>query len=300
MCGDSAAQKTVLLHMLPALTATHPFFDIPRERSRSYLKWARRLAQLEALLLLLGSCSLSDASTSNAQLTPFALGFVGLAVLWLVLAYFVGRGSANAAVILLGLSIARQVIAFASGNQLAQVIAPLILADLFLYGQAVRSAIALTRAVIPNPLAVPITPNPTVPRKVTTAPARVTPAVAIQTDLFAAKSGGVSSPEFKWPVDWVESRVPQTLSRFNLDFIVAFALVALALGSFALSIRPPGGSDTLSGLLVLYGIFHAVLAAIMFAAANRAKTGSRWGGRARIVVYVILVLEAPFLLQMIK
>src|SRR4051794_8564009 len=97
-----------LLHMATTLTPTAPLFAVTRKRSRAYLNWARTLSLAEALMLLLGSCSLADAAGSDPSRKPFAIGAALMAIAYLMLGLFVGRGSVRAAVTLLGLSIARQ------------------------------------------------------------------------------------------------------------------------------------------------------------------------------------------------
>src|SRR4051812_46265235 len=148
--------------MSTTLTPTSPLFAVTRKRSRAYLNWARRLSLAEALMLLLGSCSLADAAASDPSSKPFAIGAALMAIAYLMLGLFVGRGSRRAAVTLLGLSIARQIVSFMPGaSALANVIAPLLLADIFLYVQAARAAAVLGEP-LENPLDEPVAPSPSV------------------------------------------------------------------------------------------------------------------------------------------
>src|SRR4051812_40598144 len=101
MCGDSAAQTTVLLHMLPPPTARDSFFNIPREWSRSYLNWARWLALVVAILLLIQSSRLVALAPFIAHVNPALIAAAVLAPLYLFLGYQVGLGSSNAAAALI-------------------------------------------------------------------------------------------------------------------------------------------------------------------------------------------------------
>jgi hypothetical protein len=289
--------------MLTTLTPTHPFFDLPRERSRSYLTWARRLAQAEALLLLLGSCSLFDSGAGAHQINPFAIVAFAMAILWLTLGYFVGRGSARAAVILLGLSIARQVAVFMPGApELANVVAPLILLDLFLFTQAARGAVALARSSTVNPLTERFAEH--------VAESVAEPVVAKPTRPVAVASG-VGSPGFKWPVEWTESPADDSLRdtarklwaargkiwapNFTLDFIVASFLVAVAMAWLALDAGRGGDNSGAAGLAGLFALALALwnlLAAIaLFASAYGGAKGKSWAGGARAIGYGAVFLE---------
>ena len=119
-------------------TAPHPLFVLPPERGRTYLNWARWLAYAEGIILVLGAAMMiSRGQISQIKIT------VGLAILSLTLGWQVGRGSAGAAMILLGLSISRGVMTFIPGApEWWTTFPPLTLLELFVFGQGARAAIA--------------------------------------------------------------------------------------------------------------------------------------------------------------
>jgi hypothetical protein len=291
--GCRPSDQQSLLRMSTTLTPTAPLFAVTRERSRAYLKWARRLAQAEALLLLFASCSLVDAGARDQSNTPFAIGAAAMAILWLTLGHFVGRGSARAAVTLLALSIARQIVAFLPGAAaLANVVAPLFLADLFLYIQAARAAVVLAQPR-GNPLDESVSSGPTVVK------AKAPPVSTLSRP--AATAEGASPQAFKWPVDWVESRIPEPPRRriwepnFRHDFIVASVLLAVAMGGFYKGAAVPDYHSGFEGLASIYywviALYHLALATLLFVAVYGARKGKSWANRARGVAYIVLLLE---------
>jgi hypothetical protein len=216
--------------MLPDFDPTHPFFAVPHDRSRSYLAWARRLAQAEAFFVLFGTCSAVDAAAGGSRINPYVIVGLVLAISLLTLGNFVGRGSVRAAVILLGLSISREMILFVPGmSHFLRGFAPLLLLDLILYTQAVRAAVALTlsatgslvaRPVVAKPVvaepvvAEPVVKDSVVARPVVAKPVAAKPLVAwpvVGSPVVAAVKppiavGGAGIPPgFKWPVEWSES-----------------------------------------------------------------------------------------------
>src|SRR2546423_3981383 len=167
--------------MSSLLTPSHPAFAVPRDTARSYLTWARRLAQLEAVVLFFATCSLVTAPTGGqANGVAVAIVSMAMALLYLTLGYYVGQGNPRAAVTLLGLSIVRAVMAFLPGQtNLGMLVAPLLLADLFLFTQASRAAISLAQRAPVNPFTTgetsnlaptPVLPKPVVPRPVFATP----------------------------------------------------------------------------------------------------------------------------------
>jgi hypothetical protein len=272
--------------MPPMLTTTHPIFALPRERSRSYLNWGRRLAQAEAILLLFGACSLLDASAASGHINPFAIAAAGMAILWLILGHYVGRGSAHAAIILLGLSISRQAMAFMPGaSEFWTALSPLILVDLFVFAQAARGAIALARPIIASPMETATVFRP-----------RPAPALA----------STVSGREFKWPVDWVESSASERATptsiwapNFSVDFTVAASLVAVAMAwlNHAAGVNTEG----VGGLAALFdyvcALFHLIVATVLFAAAYGGAKGKSWARGTRTFAYGALLLETLTLVR---
>ena len=291
--------------MSTTLTPTAPLFAVTRKRSRAYLTWARRLAQAEALLLLLGSCSLADAASRDPSNKAFAIGAAALAIVWLTLAHYVGRGSARAAVILLGLSIARQIVSFMPGAAaLANVVAPLLLADLFLYIQAARAAVVLAQP-LENPLDEWVSSGPAV-AKATAGPVSTVSRPAATAEATGEPTGeataAAASPQaFKWPVDWVEPRIPEPPHRriwepsFRNDFIVASVLGVVAMAGFYKGAAVPDSHSGFEGIASMYywviALYHLALATILFAAIYGARKGKPWANRARGVAYIILLLE---------
>ena len=246
------------------------------------------MAQAEAILLLFGACSLLDASASTGHINPFAIVAAGMAILWLTLGHYVGRGSAHAAIILLGLSISRQVMAFMPGvPDFWTQLSPLILVDLFVFAQAARGAISLTRPVLASP---------------------VETAVASSRRPAAALAKAVSGWEFKWPVDWVESLTHDAAAatsiwptNFSIDFIVASSLVAVAMGwlNHSAGINTEGVGALAALFDYVYALFHLTLAIVLFAAANSAEKGKSWARGTRTVVYAFLGLEVVSLIRIL-
>ena len=251
--------------MSSLLTPSHPAFAISHDSARSYLTWARRLAQFEAILLLVGSCNL--IGSAGGHVNPVAIALIVTAFLYLPLAYYVGQGNVRAAVTLLGLSIARAVVAFLpSETNSGMLVAPLTLADLFLFTQAVRAAISLAQSRAVNPLAVAETSDSPIP-----------------------------AGTFKWPRPWeVETPIEESVNpHFTLDFIVASVLLAISIGGLADATLPRGGgADALGGILgLLIFVFHLPMAVVLFASAHDSETKKFWARTPRVSVYVILGLE---------
>src|SRR5215208_132823 len=145
--------------MLPMLTATHPIFALPSERSRSYLQWAQRLAQVEGVILLMGAWMMIYRS-GVAHTSRLAVGALLLSLMSLTLAWQVGRGSARAAMILLGLSVSRGVMTLAPGGpDWWTTFPPLTMLELFVFAQGARGAIALTQHHVATAVKAPVVVN---------------------------------------------------------------------------------------------------------------------------------------------
>src|SRR4051812_3461343 len=191
--------------MLPDFDPTHPFFAVPHDRSRSYLAWARRLAQAEAFFVLFATCSAVDPGAGSVQINPYVIVGLVLGISLLTLGNFVGRGSARAAVILLGLSISRELILFLPGmSHFLRGFAPVLLLDLILYTQALRAAVALSVPATAGPVAVPVVAKPVVEVPIVAWPVVASPVAAAARPPIAV-GGGAIPPGFKWPVEWSES-----------------------------------------------------------------------------------------------
>ena len=268
--------------MSSVLTSTHPFFAISHERARSYIKWGRRLAQAEGIILLIGSCAMLPSVASTLSTNPLALVVAAMGVLSLTLGWYVGRGSAVAAVILLGLSISRAAMVLVPGAPDAWTTMPLFaLVELFVFGQAARGAIALS-----NPDTHDIPEAPIIPSVVQPLP------VARPLD-----------PSVKWPVPWVEvsdtaptSSISSILSRANPFAVDLFvAAVVVALGVFAMT-RPIPHSEGLQGwgetLVAAIGFLNLAPAIMLAVSGNEARKGKVWGRRVRLGVYAFFASEA--------
>jgi hypothetical protein len=283
--------------MQPILTQTHPIFSLPRDRSRSYLKWGRRLAQAEGILLLLGSCGMLASAAATHQINGFAVGAAGIAVLWLALGWYLGRGSLVAAIILFGLTISRLAMVFVPGVSEFITSLPWIVLDLFVFTQATRGAIALTQPIIARPVAAPVVARPS----------RVPPSAS-----------RVMGEGFKWPVDWVESPTTssatsfwadafhdlrrKTSPNFTVDFIVASSLVAVSMAWFNVGARvDTSGAGGLAALVdFVFALFHLILATVLFAAAHNAEKGKAWARGLRGFGYGMLLVEALFWIRIIS
>src|SRR3954471_2510627 len=220
--------------MLPDFDPTHPFFAVPHDRSRSYLAWARRLAQAEAFFVLFATCSAVDPGAGSVQINPYVIAGLVLGISLLTLGNFVGRGSARAAVLLLGLSISRELILFLPGmSAFLRGFAPFLLLDLILYTQALRAAVALSQPETGSPVAKPAVPEqvvsepvveqavaePLFAESVVAKPVAAKPAAARPLVAWpvvgspvattprppVAVGGAAIPPGFKWPLEWSES-----------------------------------------------------------------------------------------------
>ncbi|MFL5483801.1 MAG: hypothetical protein ACJ8AK_16600 [Gemmatimonadaceae bacterium] len=298
--------------MSSLLTPSHPAFAVPRDTARSYLTWARRLAQLEAVVLFFATCSLVTAPTGG-QANGVAVAIVSLAMgfLYLALGYYVGQGNPRAAIALLGLSIVRAVMAFLPGQtNLGAVVAPLLLADLFLFTQASRAAISLAKRVPVNPFTTEKASNlaqkPVVPTPVLATPVVATPVLSFPRPETALP---IPAGTFKWPRPWEDNPTvdppsvdhPSVNPRFTFDFVVASILLVVSMAGLADSFGPKWRGDGIAALGGLMGLavtaFHLPMAAILFAAARNSEKKKSWTRTARVVVYFFLVSE---LLQLIE
>jgi len=301
--------------MSSLLTPSHPAFALPRDTARSYLTWARRLAQLEAIVLLFATCSQVNGP-AGGDANGVAIVSLAMAFLYLALGYYVGQGSPRAAVTLLALSIVRAVMAFLPGQtDLGVLVAPLLLADLFLFTQASRAAISLAQraAVIPIGLRedfdsalaaarkpTPVSPTPVVPTKVAAAPVVATPVLSLPRPQTAIP---IPAGTFKWPRSWEESPTvdPPSVNRnFTLDFIVASILLVISLAGLADALSLPGRGEGAAGLGALYGlaiaVWHLPMAGVLFLAARDSETKKFWARTPRVVVYFLLGTEVLQLL----
>jgi hypothetical protein len=292
--------------MSSLLTPSHPAFAVPRDIARSYLTWARRLAQLEAVVLLFATCSLVTAPTGG-QSNGVAVAIVSMAMafLYLTLGYYVGQGNPRAAVTLLGLSIVRAVMAFLPGQtNLGVLVAPLLLADLFLFTQASRAAISLAKRAPVNPFTTGnsnLAPKPVVPTPVLATPVVATPVLSFPRPETALP---IPAGTFKWPRPWDDNPTvdpPSVNPRFTFDFVVASILLVVSIAGLADAFGPKWRGDGIAGLGALMGMavtaFHLPMAAILFAAARNSEKKKSWTRTARVVVYFFLVSE---LLQLIE
>ena len=279
-------------------SSTFPAFALSRDSARSYLTWARRLAQVEAIVLFYGSCSLVTAP-GGGDVNAVAIVTLVIGLLYLTLGYYVGQGNPRAAVTLLGLSIVRAVMAFLPGQtNLGVLVAPLILADLFLFTQASRAAIGLAQRAPVNPFTPPVTSD--------SARTRVPPTAVVPT-VVAAPVLSLPRPEsaipipagaFKWPKPWEDNPTvdpPSVNPRFNLDFVVASILVAISAYGLADAFDSRWSGEGAAGLGALFGLaitaFHLPMAVILYASARASEKKKSWTRTARVVVYFFLVTE---------
>ena len=281
--------------MSSILTPSHPAFALPHDTARSYLTWARRLAQVEAIVLLYGSCSLISG-TAGGDVSAVAAASMVMALLYLTLAYYVGQGKPRAAITLLGLSIVRAVIAFIPGvTNLGVLVAPLILADLFLFTQASRAAISLAQRAPVNPFIPVETPD------LALKPVLPPPVVAAPVLSFPRPQGPIPIPAgtIKWPKPWEDTPAaedpPSVNPRFNLDFVVASILVAISAYGLADAFDSRWSGGGVNGLGVLFGlaitVWHLPLAVVLYLAARDSEKKKSWVRGPRVFVYFVLTVE---------
>ncbi len=291
--------------MSSSLTPSHPLFALPHDTSRSYLTWARRLAQAEAILLLFAACSRLDTTPSGPHLNAYAITAAIIALVYLIVAYHVGQGNARAAVTLLGLSIVRSVVAYLPGAPVSGgPVAPLLILDLFVFTQATRAAIALARPDKPRTTPVPRAKGQSEAGDQLQLPLALSiDGRPIAKPSRAEVAAQIATGKFAWPKPWVDEQPRVTtlsediarihVDRFTLDFIAASILLAIGMGGLAEGFQPTccEGAAALGGL---YGLFVAAInlpmAAVMFAAARAAGTNKFWRA-PRIAVYAVLVSE---------
>ena len=284
--------------MSSLLTPSHPAFALSRDTARSYLTWARRLAHLEAFVLFFATCSLANApgggEANGVVIVSLAVGF-----LYLTLGYYVGQGNPRAAVTLLGLSIARAAMAFLPGQtNLGELIAPLLLADLFLFTQASRAAISLAQRAAVNPLR----PSEGFDSAPTLAPPAPAPAPVVATPVLSFPRPQTAIPipagTFKWPRAWEDNPTvdpPSVNPKFTFDFIVASILLAISLYWLADAFGPRWRGGGIAGLGALFSLaiaaWHLTLAVVLFLVASDSERKKFWARTPRVVVYFILTVE---------
>jgi hypothetical protein len=262
------------------LSASHPIFVLPSDRSRSYLRWAKWLAYIEGTILLMGSLMILSR-TGVAHMNQLAIGAAALAILSLSLGLHVGRGSARAGVILLGLAISRGVMTFVPGAPDWWTTFPLLtVLELFVFAQAVRAAVALTRDED-----VIVTTAPITARAFATAPPIPKP--------HAQTTAPTAPRPFRYiaPVPDPQAELIGPRSPF-VDYVVAGVIGVFSL--FAMNTHIPSGEGLMGvgeTLLVLFGFFNFVLVVILLVSAAKARKGKRWAQRVRGGVYWLLLGE---------
>jgi len=265
--------------MPPALDATHPVFALPPERSRAYLRWAQRLAQAEGIILLVGSALTVFSGRGAPAAEAAAVGIIALALLSLTLGWQVARGSAQAAVILLGLSASRSVVALVPGapdwwtNPL-----PLALLELFVFGQGVRGAIALARhrasadSFGGNAAAVELMP----------------PAMARMLGEATAAGAALWSRLERYLERWL-ARLRQWPRSAVIDIAVAVVIGRFSLRGMATPIpRGEGLMGLAEALTCLFSAVNFLLSATLLVAALGTLKAKSWATGLRVCAYVLL------------
>ena len=271
--------------MPPTLTAPHPIFALSRERSRSYLYWARRLVQAEGVILLLGALMMFLRGYVPST-SPYAwLGVAALGILSLTLGWQVGRGSAPAVMILLGLSISRGVMNFVPGAPEWWTTFPLLtLVELFVFTQGARGAIALAQrgGSSAKPAAAPI-------------PVKPIARTELRVPQPNAQPGIVARKPFKFimPVE-PDTQAEERDRRFAVD--CAVAALAGAISIVYMSTDVPTHSEGLQGLgetlLVMFGMFNFLVTVVLLVSSIFARKGKSWAKGLRVAAYTVLIGEA--------
>jgi hypothetical protein len=293
-------------------SATSSLFDVPEERARSFIKWAKYLAIAEGLMLALSAYMIAARPTPT-HTTQLAGGIAALAVISIFLGWQTGRGSTASVVVLLGLAASRGVTTYlGNAPEWWSTWPGITLLELWVFGQGVRGAIALgqeetralrrrvearhlaerqARAQAEGPVAaeVRVKPQPVVeamgsvlagrPSSQTPVPSRPK-GDFVPLHLEPFDQSAVVAPDFSW------ARSPL------LDLVV---VGVVALYSVKLMSTPVIHSEGLQGFAesteVAFGFLNMVFAVLLLIGSRGAAHGKRWGIRLRRLVYVTLGLE---------
>ena len=115
---------------------SHPFFDLPPERSRLHLRWARILALVLGVVSLVTAMPMLSLAESASQRTA-AIALFAHALLYLVLGPRVGLGDVRASGLLLGLAVVKALV-----SRSGYVLLPIV--ELWIFTQSLRGAVALS------------------------------------------------------------------------------------------------------------------------------------------------------------
>ena len=252
-------------------------FFLSREQSRSYLKWARRFAQAEGFLLIFASSMTmlrTGVWSDRIAYTALAAG-----ALTFFLGNRVGAGSISASAILFAIAVLRGLATLYGTNP--DLLTPfpfLTLLALYVYGQGVRGAVALSRPYYTSPAHLAATASTRQRR------AELGARIGDLWKNAGEYKSNLDIPRYESKVSWGRNPV--------LDYFTAL-VVGVRSGIWVTAHIPSGEGlmGALEVLLALLGLVNLILLATMLYAARRGRQGSVWGWRIRTMVYLIYFTE---------